>query len=281
MVLQDNNEQYSIRKEPALYIIATPIGNLGDITLRALEALKTADILFCEDTRVTKKLLTRFNISAKLESLNDHSESAKADMIIDLIKNGNSVGLVSDAGTPLISDPGYKLVNKAVEAGVKIIPLPGASSLLAALVVSGMPTDIFTFCGFFDAKKLNDISQIKSTLIFFESPNRLAKTLEIMAQKLPNRTGFVAREITKMFEEKKYGSFAILQKYYEEHPPKGEAVIVVSPEAESTEEVDYTTELKQLLEKFKLKEASEIIAEKYNLNKKKVYEEGLRIKQGN
>ena len=260
-----------------LYIISTPIGNMGDITLRAIDALKACDLILCEDTRVTKKLLNYHSISSKLESYNDVNASKKLDKILQELKSDKIIGLVSDAGTPLISDPGYKLVHEARTAEIDVFPIPGACSPIAALSASGLPSDSFLFFGFFQKNKLAEYQQhlnakISPTLIFFESTRRLVSTLKEL-QKIQNIDVCVAREITKMFEEFKTGSCAELIEYYEESQPKGEAVVLVNKsKADTIEDTDIEAELAKILKTEKLKKASEIVAEKFGVSKKRVYE---------
>lgn len=269
----------SFSKEPGLYIVSTPIGNLGDMTFRAVNVLKSADLVLCEDTRETAKLLTAYGIKAKTESYNDHNGGEKRPAILQDLANGQMIALVSDAGTPLVSDPGYKLVKEALEKGIKVHPIPGASAVSAALTMSGMPSDNFSFCGFAESKKFSDYGRWNSTLIFFESAKRLVKTLEKMQSEFDNRSVSVCREITKMFEEVKFGTFGEVIKYYTDNPPKGEIVILLSPPDKSERDVsEITAELQKLLQTTKLKEASEILGEKYKINKKKIYELGLKLK---
>src|SRR5262245_50828725 len=193
---------------PALYLVATPIGNLADITIRALETLAAADILACEDTRVTRVLLDRYGIRQRPTPYHEHNADEAGPRLIAALTEGRSVALVSDAGTPLVSDPGYRLVERALEAGIKVVPIPGASAVLAALTASGLPSDAFLFAGFLPAKagqrltRLEGLKSAPATLIFFESPHRLADTLQAMANALGDgRRAVVARELTKAFEE--------------------------------------------------------------------------------
>jgi 16S rRNA (cytidine1402-2'-O)-methyltransferase len=275
----DINQLRAESKEAGLFIISTPIGNMSDITLRALRILKTADIIYCEDTRETKKILNYYGIKAETDSYNDHSTQKSRERIISQLQQGKMVALVSDAGTPLISDPGYKLVNEAIQAGIKVFPIPGASSVMAALVKSGFPTDNFMFCGFVDSKKFKKYREIDCTLVFFESAKRLAATLEAMAKTFPNREVCVTRELTKLYEEAVSGDFAKVSAHYAEHPPRGEVVMLLSPPAEEEiSEEKILAELKAALGKMKLKDASEVVAEKFNLSKKHVYEIGLKLK---
>ena len=194
-----------------LYIVSTPIGNLKDITLRALEILGGVDLILAEDTRKTKQLLSKYKINRPLESFHEHNEIAKIDLIISKLKSRGDIALVSDAGTPTISDPGFKLIQAAVASGIKIIPIPGPSSILASLVASGLPTDQFVFLGYFPKKRgrqievINLIDKILSfkptTVIIFESPYRVKKTLVALAEKFPERRIVVSRELTKIHEE--------------------------------------------------------------------------------
>jgi 16S rRNA (cytidine1402-2'-O)-methyltransferase len=225
--------------EAALYIVATPIGNLGDITIRALETLAAADIIACEDTRTTRVLLDRYGIRTKLVAYHEHNEGTASQRLVDDILAGKSVAQVSDAGTPLISDPGYRLVGEAVEAGVRVVPIPGASALLAALTASGLPSDAFFFAGFLPVKdgqrrsRLEALKGVPGTLIFYESPRRLAESLAAMADVLGPRPAAIGRELTKAFEEMRRGTLAVLSAHYAEaDTPKGEVVISVGPPTE-------------------------------------------------
>lgn len=216
-----------------LYIVATPIGNLGDISGRAVEILKTVDMILSEDTRVTGRLLSHFGIQTRQTSYHDHNEKAKAPSIIGEIKRGKSAALVSDAGTPLISDPGYTLVNLAIGEGIEVIFIPGASSILAALVLSGFPADRFCFEGYAprtEGKLRRFFSALTSeerTVIFFETPHRLKKSLKIMLEELGDREIFIGREITKKFEEKMRGRISEISADIESRTIKGELVVVV------------------------------------------------------
>lgn len=216
-----------------LYIVATPIGNLKDITLRALEVLKNADFILCEDTRVSGNLLRHFEISKPLYSLNAQNESGKAEIIIDRLQAGETGALITDNGTPGISDPGVRLVNAVHLAGIKVIPIPGASAVTAALSVSGLPTDAFVFEGFLPQKKgrqkqLQKLAVEERTIVLYESPFRVMKLLEELCQYMPERQITVCRELTKHFEEVLRGSPEHLLKHFNEHPPKGEFVIIIA-----------------------------------------------------
>ena len=224
----------------ALYLVATPIGNLGDITLRALETLAGADILACEDTRVTRVLLDRYGIRQRSTAYHAHNADEAGPRLLEAISGGRSVALVSDAGTPLVSDPGYRLVGRALEAGLRVVPIPGASAVLAALTASGLPSDAFLFAGFLPVKagqrlsKLAELKAVGATLIFFESPRRLADSLAAMAEALGGeRPAAVGRELTKAFEEMRTGNLADLAAHYAAaDTPKGEIVVCVGPPQE-------------------------------------------------
>ena len=234
--------------EAALYLVATPIGNLSDITLRALETLAGADVLACEDTRVTRVLLDRYGIRQRPMAYHEHNASEAGPKLIAALEQGRSVALVSDAGTPLVSDPGFRLVEEALAAGIKVVPIPGPSAVLAALTASGLPSDAFLFAGFLPVKdgqrksRLSALSGVPATLIFFESPRRLADTLAAMAEVYGDRRAAIGRELTKTFEEMRTGTIAALSTHYAQAPtPKGEIVICVGPpedKADAPEDID-------------------------------------------
>ncbi|WP_075654099.1 16S rRNA (cytidine(1402)-2'-O)-methyltransferase [Pseudochrobactrum sp. B5] len=221
--------------EPALYIVATPIGNLGDITLRALEVLASCDVLACEDTRVTRVLLNRFAIARRPMAYHEHNAAEAGPKILEALATGKSVALVSDAGTPLVSDPGYRLVEEARNAGYKVVPVPGASAVMAALMASGLPTDSFMFCGFLPPKqgqrrnKLETYKTIDTTLIFFESPNRASDTLQDMAAVFgADRPAALCRELTKAYETFSTSTLgALCEQYDGEDRIRGEVVLLV------------------------------------------------------
>ncbi|WP_319502030.1 16S rRNA (cytidine(1402)-2'-O)-methyltransferase [uncultured Draconibacterium sp.] len=219
--------------EAKLILVPTPIGNLQDITLRAVEVLKTADIILAEDTRVSSKLLKHLEIDKKLIAHHKFNEHKTTGSIVSKIEQGNTVALISDAGTPAISDPGFLLVRACVEKNLKVECLPGATALIPALAVSGLPTDKFVFEGFLPQKKgrqtrLKILAEESRTIVLYESPYRLVKALGQFAEFFgPERKACVCRELSKMFEEVKRGTVTELQEYYTEHTPKGEIVIVV------------------------------------------------------
>ena len=217
----------------ALYVVATPIGNLEDITLRALRILKSVDIIAAEDTRKTRILLNHYGIQKELLSYYQFNESKRIPEIIKILKSGKSVAVVSDAGTPGISDPAYRLVKKAIEEKIRIIPIPGASAFLSALVVSGLPTDSFVFEGFLPHKKgrKTKLEKIKSetrTIILYESPHRILKTLYEILEIIGDRKITIAREITKMFEQVIYGKVSDVIKHLESKTIQGEFVIILA-----------------------------------------------------
>ena len=222
--------------EPALYLVATPIGNLSDITIRALETIAAADILACEDTRVTRKLLDRYGIRRRATAYHEHNAAEAGPKLVEAVSSGKSVALVSDAGTPMVSDPGYRLATEVIAAGGRVVPVPGASALLAALAASGLPSDAFFFAGFLSAKdgqrraRLEELRAVPATLVFYESPRRLAVSLAAMADVLGGRPAAVGRELTKAFEEVRRGSISELaEAYANEDTPKGEIVVCVAP----------------------------------------------------
>ncbi|HEX6965288.1 MAG TPA: 16S rRNA (cytidine(1402)-2'-O)-methyltransferase [Gemmatimonadaceae bacterium] len=217
-----------------LYIVSTPIGNLADISLRALETLKTVSLVLAEDTRHSRTLLDRYEITTPVESYHEHNEARMTPRLIERLSSGESMALITDAGTPLLSDPGARLVRAAIEAGVDVIPVPGASALLAALVVSGLPAEHFTFFGFLPRKGrersavLEELLALRHTGVLYEAPSRVAATLgEFAAGGGGARQVVVARELTKQFEEVRRGTAEELARYYQATPPKGEVVIVV------------------------------------------------------
>jgi 16S rRNA (cytidine1402-2'-O)-methyltransferase len=264
-----------------LYIVATPIGNLSDITLRALETLKNCHVIACEDTRVSRKLLSAYSIEKPLISYHDHNAGQMRPLILEKISNGQAVVLISDAGTPLISDPGYKLVRKCYEAKVPVTFLPGPSAVLAGLVLSGMPSDRFIFTGFADKKDYAELSSINMTLIFFESAKRLKTTLKDMARCFSNREVAVVREITKLFEEVRRGSFDELIAYYEEQgSPKGEVVLVLGPpSADLAPGEDIDQLLRQALESHSIRDACTLVAGTLGVSRKQIYLRALELKE--
>ncbi|MGI9499228.1 MAG: 16S rRNA (cytidine(1402)-2'-O)-methyltransferase [Geminicoccaceae bacterium] len=242
MVLPADRWQAQQVLKPGLHLVATPIGHLGDFSQRALETLRGADIVVCEDSRVTGKLLQLNGVRRSLLPYHEHNAASMRPRILDHLARGKSVALASDAGTPLVSDPGYKLVRDVIEAGYEVLAVPGPSAALAALVVSGLPTDRFLVAGFLPPKAaarkraIEELADVPTTLIWFESPQRLAATLIDLADCLGPRPAAIARELTKAFEEVRRGSLPDLASVLaSEKPPRGEIVIVVGPPAGSGE----------------------------------------------
>lgn len=217
-----------------LYLVATPIGNLADITHRALQVLRDVDLIACEDTRHTRKLLQHYGIDKKTVSYHEHNEQQRAAELIELLQQGSSIAVVSDAGTPAISDPGFRLVRAAIENHLSVVPLPGPSALIAALVAAGLPTDEFFFGGFLPARsgarraRLSELRSIPGTLIFYEAPHRLAPSLKDAYEILGERDAVVARELTKLHEEIRRGRLSELSEHYSNaEQPRGEIVLLI------------------------------------------------------
>ncbi len=271
-----------------LFIIATPIGNLLDITLRALEVLKSVDLILCEDTRVTNSLLRHHLINKPLTVYNDHSNESTREKIINKLKSGQNLALVSDAGTPLISDPGYKLVQEIRSQNLAIETLPGACSVISALTLSGLPSDRFMFIGFLPHKNsakekiFSELNSIQTTLICFESANRLLETLKLMEQYFIGRSIIIAREITKLYEETIGNNAREITQYYQENPNKlrGEIVMMISPPDENSENSEENTlkQLNTLMKEMSLRDAVEIVANQSQLRKKEIYKLALTLK---
>jgi 16S rRNA (cytidine1402-2'-O)-methyltransferase len=271
-----------------LYIVSTPIGNLDDITFRAIKILKEVDLIACEDTRTTKKLLYRFQIQKQLTIYHEHNEVEKAAELLSILKEGKSIALVSDAGTPGISDPGYRIVKLASENGVQVVPVPGASAAVAALSVSGLPTSSFTFLGFLPKQNkqlteyLETIKDRTETLIFYESPKRVIKTLEVMGQVFGERNLSVSREITKIYEETLRGSVSdVISNLKSRDSLKGEFVLVVEGSSQNKEKMDPET-VDEVLSHFKkegytLKDAVKQITSDSGMSKSVVYKKALEI----
>ena len=216
-----------------LYLVPTPIGNLEDITLRALRILKEVDLIAAEDTRTSRKLMEHYDIQTPMTSYHEHSTLGKTEAIFEILAQGRDVALISDAGTPGISDPGYELIQLAINAGVQIVPLPGANAITTALVASGLPTDAFSFFGFLPRKYqalydfLSGLEDRRETLIFYESPNRLVESLHVLQEVFGDRPGVVAREVSKFYEEFRRDSLGGLITYYSETAPRGEITLLV------------------------------------------------------
>jgi 16S rRNA (cytidine1402-2'-O)-methyltransferase len=267
---------------PGLYIVATPIGNLGDITLRAIETLKKSDAILCEDTRVTQKLLLAYSIKKPLYPYHDHNAHKVYPTLIKELQEGKALALLSDAGMPLVADPGYQLVQACIEAAIPVTVIPGPSAVLTALALSGLPPDRFAFLGFFDVKKLDDVQDFPGTLIFFEAPHRIMATLEKLQVLFPQRACVVARELTKYFEEVIRGTtsevFALLS---QRSAIKGEIVLLLGPPPVQAlmDDAAILAVLEPLLERLSLKEAVASVADALGISKKRVYQLALNSKK--
>lgn len=270
-----------------LYIVATPIGNMGDITIRAIEVLKSVNLILCEDTRLSSNLLSKLGIKNKLGIYNDQSEGKDKTKIIKALQNGESVALISDAGTPLISDPGYKLVEEIKTMGFDVVPIPGPSAVVTALCASGLPTDSFYFAGFLPntqgklKSELESFKLIKTTIVVYESPNRLLKTLEMIAEVFGDIQISVAREITKLHEDIFTGDVnSVLERYKAVATIKGEVVLMLNNRAEAeVDDASIISELRIVLAESTLKDAVEIVSNSLGVSKKLVYKLGLQIKK--
>jgi 16S rRNA (cytidine1402-2'-O)-methyltransferase len=271
---------------PGLHVVATPIGNLGDVTLRALAALACADVLYCEDTRHSRTLLAHYGIGRPARAYHEHNAEREREHILAELGAGKSVALISDAGTPLVSDPGYKLVRAVLDAGHAVTALPGASAALAALGVAGLATDTFLFAGFLPTKqgarrsRLSDLKAVPATLVFFEAPSRVAASLEDMAEVYAGRQVAVARELTKLHESVVRGTADDLAKWAHDTAPKGEFVVLVGPPGPpASTDADIETALEPLLTEMSLADAARRVAETLAVPKARVYDIGLMLKR--
>lgn len=269
---------------PGLYIVATPIGNLGDITLRAVETLKGVSAVACEDTRVTGKLLHHLGIKQRLIRYDDHAGEADRDRLLALME-AEPVALVSDAGTPLISDPGYRLVRIARERGIPVTSLPGANAAILGITLSGLPNDRFLFAGFLPSKTkaredvLAELGRVPATLVFYETAPRLDASLAAIAAVLPGREVAVARELTKKFEECRSGMPLDVAAHYAAHPPKGEIVLLIAPPGdEPMGEIDLDALLREALAEAKPSQAAGMVAKATGLDRKTLYARALELK---
>jgi len=272
--------------EPGLYLVSTPIGNLGDMTIRGLETLAGTDIIACEDTRVSRVLLDRFGINTRPYAYHEHNAERAGPKLMEALQAGKSVALISDAGTPLVSDPGYRLSQTAIEAGIPVIPVPGASAPMAALVASGLPSDTFLFAGFLPSKdkarrdRLASFAATEATLMFFESPNRIAACLTSAAE-VPgaDRPAAVCRELTKAYEEIRRGTLGELAARYVDENVRGEIVLVIGPgstPAPSEDDVDAL--LARLVSELPAGKAATEAARLTGLNRKDLYSRLLAMK---
>lgn len=274
-----------------LYIVSTPIGNLSDISSRAIKILKDADIIACEDSRHTKKLLNHYSVDTRLTSYHEHNELTKSQKLVEELKEGKNIALVSDAGTPCVSDPGYRIINQAIKNSIKVVPIPGPSSVFAALAASGLPNDKFLFLGFLPKTK-KQIEKLTEqhvnepyTLIFFESPKRIKKSLIYILDKLGNREAVLCRELTKLHEEIVYGKLDELSETFAERENiKGEITLVIKGYQLDTEDSlnndseAISNRLKTLKKLgLSLKDSVKVVCEDYNMPKKVIYEKALII----
>ena len=268
-----------------LYIVSTPIGNLGDISLRALLTLAAADSVFCEDTRHSRKLFSAYGIGRKLETYHDFSGEKDRARILEALRESKSVALISDAGTPLVADPGFKLVRSAIEEGFQVLPVPGSSAMLPALVASGLPSHQFFFAGFPPPKEaakrgaLEALRAVPGTIILYETPSRIEATLAALSDVFPDRQIVLARELTKIHEEFARGAAETLLEKVKEMPPLGEIVLLIGPgETPEAQEEDVENALRKAMERASLKEAVEEVAKGLGAGKKKVYNLALKLK---
>jgi 16S rRNA (cytidine1402-2'-O)-methyltransferase len=274
------------RKTGTLYVVATPIGNLEDITLRALRILREVDLVAAEDTRQTAKLLQHYGIRKFLVSYHEHNERRRTGELMAQLRAGRSVALVSDAGTPGISDPGYELIRACVEEGIPVVPVPGPSAVLAALAASGLMTDRFLFAGFIPRKSsdrrrfFEELKEERGTLILFESPERILESLRDLRAVVGDRRVAVCRELTKLHEEVFRGRISEALAHLEAHPPRGEITLVVegaSPESAEDEKTD--EDLRRLLAQGEsVRDAAEVVARAYGISRREAYRRALRIR---
>jgi 16S rRNA (cytidine1402-2'-O)-methyltransferase len=273
--------------EPGLHLVATPIGNLGDITLRALWVLRGVDRIFCEDTRVTGQLLARFGIGTPLDAYHDHNADRVRPLALAALRRGERLALVSDAGTPLLSDPGFKLVRAALDEGLPVTAAPGPSAAIDALILSGLPPDAFLFAGFLPPratarrKALATWQNVAATLIFYEGPSRVGAALADMRDVLGNRPAAIGRELTKRHEEVRRGSLAGLATHYRSDPPRGEVVIVVGPpEVAAPTDADIDSQLDAKLARLSLRDAVAELAAETGLSRQTLYDRALVRRRG-
>lgn len=270
-----------------LFLVATPIGNLKDITLRALEVLAAVDRVACEDTRTSGVLMKHYGIKTPLTSYHTHNEAAACESLITQLQNGAKIALISDAGTPLLSDPGARLVEAAAAAGIRVTPIPGASALLSAITIAGLSAEQFFYAGFLPTKAgartamLTQLATLPTTMVFYEAPHRLVATLGHLATQLGERNAAVARELTKLHEECQRDTLANLQAHYETNPPRGECVIVVAGAAPmgAMNDNDLDTALTEALKTMRVKDAVAAIAKNSGRAKSDVYARALILKK--
>lgn len=269
-----------------LHVVSTPIGHLGDITLRALDVLASADVVLAEDTRVTRGLLTHFGIETPLAAYHEHNAAEAEERVLARLKDGETIALVSDAGTPLISDPGRRIVNGAIAQGLPVTAAPGASAVLTALVLAGLPADHFYFDGFLPARegerrrRIREIGTMSTTLVLFEAPHRVQETLQDLAQILGARRATIGRELTKKFETLLRADLSTLASHSaEQGPPRGEIVIVIAPPdaTQSAGPEDLEGRLAELLQTYSARDASDILAAETGLKRREAYAMALKL----
>ena len=283
---ETSKEENSVALQPGLYIVATPIGNIRDITLRALDALRSADLILAEDTRNSKKILIVYGINSSLLSYHEHNAEKRLPFVLKQLRSSKSVVLISDAGTPLISDPGFKLTRAALKNNIDVFPLPGASAVLAGLVKSGLPSDRFMFAGFLPSKSaarktiLKSFKLIDATLIFFETGPRVLSCLEDMRDELGDRDVALVRELTKKYEDGIYGTFSDVINNVNDAQPRGEIVLLAGPPKtkQMWNKEDVLSALKIQVPELGLKNASNEISEASGWTKRDVYQMGLSLK---
>jgi 16S rRNA (cytidine1402-2'-O)-methyltransferase len=274
----------------ALYVVATPIGNLGDMSQRAVEVLQQVDLIAAEDTRHSARLLQHFSVTTPCVALHEHNEREQSSRLLQRLANGENVAIIADAGTPLLSDPGFHLVQQARRQGIRVVPIPGPSALVAALSVSGLPTDCFKFAGFLPARsaarrqRMAELAQEPCTLVFYESPHRILESLADMITELgAEREAVLARELTKTFETVRGGQLADLQHFVEQdpHQQKGEMVLLVAGAPAREEEIDVEAErvLSILLEELPVKQAAALAARITGVKKNRLYQHALTMKK--
>jgi 16S rRNA (cytidine1402-2'-O)-methyltransferase len=271
--------------QPALYLVSTPIGNLSDITLRALTVLARADVIYCEDTRHSRTLLSHYGVETHLKPYHEHNATQQRTHVLAELAAGRSVALISDAGTPLVSDPGFKLVREAAWAGHDVVAIPGASAPLTALAAAGLPTDAFFFAGFLPPRegarqtRIRELAAVPGTLIFFEAPTRLGATLLDLHSVLGERPAVVARELTKLHEELRRGSLSELAASCDGVETRGEIVILVAPPvASAVGDADVADRLREALATMSLRDAARAVSDALAIPKARVYEIGLTLK---
>lgn len=282
---KDHQAPDAVSLKPGLYLVPTPIGNLRDLTFRALDILAGVDLIVCEDTRVSMKLLKAFGLKKPMRVYNDHATEKDRNAIVKIIEEGEAVALISDAGTPLISDPGYKLVRQVVQQGLSITALPGPSAMLPALQLSGLPSDAFSFIGFLPPRSgprkslLEKWREMPGTLICFETGPRLEESLKDIKKVLGDRPAAIARELTKLFEEVRRGKLStLLEEVTLAGPPKGEIVLIIGEN--KTEEISSDTiegQLKTALKSLSVRDAADMVAQATGKPKKTIYQLALKL----